>query len=92
MNYLRLFKSRFALFLKGQQQGVSLGWLSKSQERIDTTLEEAIGTDARLSPKMLNFIPEGIEKYKETVKTKSGKVTNTNWNSEANLSVFCIAT
>jgi len=88
MNYLRLFKSRFALLLKGQQYGVSLGWLSKSQERIYTTLEEAIGADARLSPEMLNFIPEGIEKYKETVKTKSGKVTNTNWNSEANLSVF----
>lgn len=88
MNYLRLFKSRLVLLLKGQQQGVSLGWLSKTQDRIDTTLEEAIVANSRLSLKMLDFIPVGIEIYNEVVKSKSGTVASTNWNSEANLSVF----
>ena len=81
---LAIFKKRLNLFLKGDRDGVSLGFLSTSTTGIYLNVDTLIKADNELPESACNFIGEA-EKLFDSVVAKLQPVTNLRWNAEKQL-------
>ena len=81
---LAIFKKRFNLFLKGDRDGVSLGFLSTSTTGIYLNVDMLIEAENELPKSACNFIREA-EKLFDSVVIKLQPVTNLKWNAEKQL-------
>jgi len=84
-------KRRFSLFLFGARNGVSLNFLSGSSNGVFINLESLIKFESELSSKVLEYIPIA-EKLYSKVESQQPVITNTRWNSGAQLFslLYCI--
>ena len=81
---LAIFKKRLNLFLKGDRDGVSLGFLSTSTTGIYLNVDMLIQAENELPKSACNFISEA-EKLFDSVVVKLQPVTNLRWNAEKQL-------
>jgi predicted O-methyltransferase YrrM len=81
---LAIFKKRFNLFLKGDRDGVSLGFLSISTTGVYFNVDMLIKAESELPKLACNFINEA-EKLFDSVVAKQQSVTNPRWNAEKQL-------
>jgi predicted O-methyltransferase YrrM len=81
---LAIFKKRFNLFLKGDRDGVSLGFLSISTTGVYLNVDMLIKAESELPKLACNFINEA-EKLFDSVVAKQQSVTNPRWNAEKQL-------
>jgi hypothetical protein len=81
---ISIFKKRFNLFLKGDRDGVSLGFLSTSTTGIYLNVDMLIKAENELPESACNFIGEA-EKLFDSVVAKQQSVTNPRWNAEKQL-------
>ena len=81
---LAIFKKRLNLFLKGDRDGVSLGFLSTSTTGIYLNVDMLIKAVNELPESACNFIGEA-EKLFDSVVAKLQPVTNLRWNAEKQL-------
>ena len=81
---LAIFKKRLKLFLKGDRDGVSLGFLSTGTTGIYLNVDELIKAESELPKTACNFISEA-ENLFDSVSVKQQQVTNLRWNAEKQL-------
>ncbi len=85
INYSKALLSRFLLFKNGLQKGVSVAWLSSSQQSISTELPKLIDLIPQFHDEMKSFVEEGIVEYENAVKLRSGKILTAEWDAGPNL-------
>jgi len=87
---LAIFKKRFNLFIKGDRDGVSLGFLSSSATGIYLNVDMLIKAESELPKIALNFINEA-ENLFYSVSANQSQVTNLRWNAEKQLFILLYA-
>jgi len=81
---LAIFKKRLKLFLKGDRDGVSLGFLSTGTTGIYLNVDALIKAESELPKTACNFISKA-ENLFDSVSVKQQQVTNLRWNAEKQL-------
>lgn len=81
---LAIFKKRFNLFLRGDRDGVSLGFLSSSTNGIYLNVEMLIKAESELPQTACNFISKAESMF-DSVVAKQQQVANLRWNAEKQL-------
>lgn len=84
---LAIFKKRLNLFLKGDRDGVSLGFLSTTTTGIYLNVDTLIKAESELPKTALNFINEA-ENLFYSVSANQSQVTNLRWNAEKQLFIL----
>jgi len=81
---LAIFKKRFNLFLKGDRDGVSLGFLSTSTTGIYLNVDTLIKAESELPQSACSFISEAETLFNSVVVSQQ-PITNLRWNAEKQL-------
>jgi predicted O-methyltransferase YrrM len=88
MNLIETLFERFAYLYKGNVQGVSIGYLSKSGSEILPSYDDLISKFPLIT---LADLESGLNFYEKTVKSKSGTIFPDNFDSGPRLNSFLYA-
>jgi predicted O-methyltransferase YrrM len=83
--YLKALISRILLFKNGLQKGVSVAWLSSSQQSISTELSRFIDVVPKFDEEMKQYLEEGLAEYERAVRLRSGQILSADWDAGPNL-------
>ena len=81
---LTILRKRIALFLRGDQDGVSLNYLAKSANGIYFNTKTLIESESEFSREMLPYLQHSKELFDQVI-TNSKLITNFRWNAELEL-------
>ena len=81
---LKIIQKRFSLFLKGDRNGVSLGFLSIGSDGVFLNVDSLAKAESEISPMVSNYVLEAENLFTPIV-SKQPKVTNLRWNAEQQL-------
>jgi len=81
---LAIFKKRLNLFLKGDRDGVSLGFLSTSTTGIYLNVDTLIKAESELPQSACSFVGEAETLFNSVVVSQQ-PITNLRWNAEKQL-------
>jgi len=88
VRYYKLFRQRINLFFHGIQKGVSVAWISKSQEEVVTSIEDLMKIHPKLNFDSLKNLNSAKKSYNSAITQNSGKVSSANWDAEPNLCIL----
>ena len=69
----------------GLQKGVSVAWLSNSQELISIELPKFIDSVPDLDKQIKDYLEEGLIEYRRALTLRSGRVVTADWDAGPNL-------
>lgn len=81
---LAIFKKRLVLFLNGDRNGVSLGFLSAGTTGIYLNVDSLVKAESEIPATTSSFITEAENLFTSVIK-KQQQVTNIRWNAEKQL-------
>jgi len=79
-----IFKKRFALFLHGDRDGVSLNFLQKSTNGIFNSIEQLVKFEKELPTDILEYLKAANELFEQTTQHQKS-ITSLRWNAELQL-------